>query len=161
PIAVNANGRISAAGYNNVNGGNPRLYDEIVNNPNPGNPISSIDLSWAGGATTHTAIFAINTAVLNGDPAQTFTNNVVVTADSAIDLRSVAGGSLGNLSMGTNTLNLTGLSGTALALGTVSLTGNPTLNTGTGLTVTLGALNDGGSARIITKAGPGTATLGT
>src|SRR5207245_1171555 len=117
------------AGYNNVGTTNPRLYDAVITNPNPVNPISSIDLSWTGGATTHTAIFAINAAVLNGDPAQTFTNNVLVTADSTIDLRSVAGGSLGNLSMGTNTLNLTGLAGTTLTLGNVSLTGNPTLNT--------------------------------
>jgi fibronectin-binding autotransporter adhesin len=160
PIAVNANGRISSAGYNNVNAGNPRLYDEFITNPNPGSPISSIDLSWTGSATTHTAIFAINAPVLNGDPAQTFTNNVSVTADSTVDVRSVAGGSLGNLAIGTNTLNITGLSGTSLALGAVNLSGSATLNTGTGLALSLGAINDGGTARSLTFAGTGTVNLG-
>jgi autotransporter-associated beta strand protein len=170
PVAINASGRINSNGYDSVGTANPNLYDEFISNPNATNLVSSIDLSWTGGATTHTAVFAIAGAnssnasvpvsVLNGDPAQTFTNNVTVTADSAIDLRSVAGGSLGNLSMGTNTLTMTGQSGTTLGLGTVTLTGNPTLSVGTGLTVTLGAFNDGGTARTITKAGPGTATLG-
>jgi autotransporter-associated beta strand protein len=170
PIAISASGRINSGGYDSVGTANPNLYDEFVTNPNPTKLVSSIDLSWTGGATTHTAIFGIAGAdssnasvavsVLNGDPAQTFTNNVTVTADSTIDLRSVAGGSLGNLSMGTNTLTTTGLSGTTLGLGTVTLTGNPTLSVGTGLTVTLGAFSDGGAARTITKSGPGTATLG-
>jgi autotransporter-associated beta strand protein len=171
PVAISASGRINSGGYDSVGTTNPNLYDEFVNNPNPTNLVSSIDLSWTAAANnTHTAIFGIAGAnssnasvavsVLNGDPAQTFTNNVTVTADSTIDLRSVAGGSLGNLSMGTNTLTLTGLSGTTLGLGTVTLSGNPTLSVGTGLTVTLGAFSDGGTARTITKSGPGTATLG-
>jgi autotransporter-associated beta strand protein len=170
PTAIIANGRINAGGYANVNSGNPQLYDETITNPNPSSPISSIDLSWTGGATTHTAIFgiagangstAVPVSVLNGDPAQNFTNAVTVTANSTIDLRSVAGGTLGNLSIGTNTLNVTGLTGTTLGMGSVSMTGNPTFNTATGMAVTLGALNDGGTARTITASGAGTINLGT
>jgi autotransporter-associated beta strand protein len=172
PVAINASGRINSNGYDSVGQANPNLYDEFITNPNPTKLVSSIDLSWAVGSNggAHTAIFGIaganssNTSVavpvVNSDPAQTFTNNVTVTADSTIDQRSAAGGSLGNLSMGTNTLTMTGLSGTTLGLGTVTLTGNPTLSVGTNLTVTLGAFSDGGTARTITKAGPGTATLG-
>jgi autotransporter-associated beta strand protein len=160
PTALVANGRINAGGYNAVNSGNPQLYDGIITNPLAGSPVSSIDLSWTGGTNTHTAIFAMNAAVLNGDPAQTFGNNVTVTADSTIDVRSVAGGTLGNLSIGTNTLSITGVSGVTLSLGNVLLTGNPTFNTGPGMTATLGALNDGGTARTITTSGSGTLTLG-
>jgi autotransporter-associated beta strand protein len=162
PVAITAHGRISAAGYNNVGTTNPRLYDEFITNPNPANPIASIDLSWSGsGATTHTAIFALNTPVLNGDPAQNFTNNVVVTADSAVDVRSVAGATLGNVSIGTNVLNVTGLPGTALALGSITMSGNPTISPAAGLVVTTGALSDGGTVRTFTKGGAGTLTLPT
>jgi len=156
-IAIIAAGRISAAGYNNVNTANPRLYDATIANPNPGNPISSIDLSWTGGANTHTAIFGVaNTTVLNGDPAQNFTNNVVVTADSAIDVRAALGASLGNLSIGTNVLSVTGLAGTSLTLGGISLTGNATINPAAGITATVGALSDGGTVRTFTANGAGT-----
>ncbi|MFO0809977.1 MAG: autotransporter-associated beta strand repeat-containing protein [Gemmataceae bacterium] len=159
PIAINANGRIAAGGYNNVNGGNPRLYDATIANPNPTNPISSIDLSWTGGTNTHTAIFAVSTPVLNGDPAQNFTNNVVVTADSTIDIRTVAGATLGNVSIGTNTLSITGITGATLGLGAITMTGNATVSPDTGVIVTAGALSDGGTVRTFTKAGAGTLTL--
>ena len=163
-IALIANGRISAGGYDSVNSGNPRLYDAIINNPNPANPIASIDLSWAvgGSANAHTAIFGVNTPVLNGDPAQNFGgNNVVVTADSTIDVRPVAGATLGNVSIGTNTLTATGINGTTLALGGINMSGNPTLNVAAGLTASAGAISDGGTVRTLTKAGAGTLNLGT
>ena len=163
-IAIIANGRISAGGYDSVNSGNPRLYDAIINNPNPANPIASIDLSWAVGGSTnaHTAIFGVNTPVLNGDPAQNFGgNNVVVTADSTIDVRPVAGATLGNVSIGTNTLSATGINGTTLTLGGINMSGNPTLNVAAGLTASAGAISDGGTVRTLTKAGTGTLNLAT
>ena len=77
---------------------------------------------------------------------------------------------LGNLSIGTNTLNLSGgnvSSGVAgLTFGATTLSGNPTFNvanpTGGGAsTLTIGALADGGIARTLTKTGAGTLNLAT
>ena len=72
-------------------------------------------------------------------------------------------GTLGNLAIGGNTLYVTGghRANTAysLTLGSGTLSGSPTFNVadnGSGIaTLTLGAINDGGVARTLTKAGSG------
>jgi autotransporter-associated beta strand protein len=163
PVAINANGRVNSGGFANVSSGNPRLYDEGFANPNPASPISSIDLTWTGGTNTHTAIFAVaNAAVLNGDPAQNFTNNVIVTASSGIDIHTANGGSLGNVSFVNDAaVTVTGVPGAVLTLGNFTLSANPTLNTGVGITVNPGSFSDGGTARTITFGGTGTVNLGT
>jgi autotransporter-associated beta strand protein len=163
PVAVNASGRIDLGSltYNNVGAANPNLYEEDVTLPASAaaHPIASVDLAWTGGANTHTAIFGLSGAAV-GVP-QTFTNTVAVTANSTITVSDPNGVVLGNLSIGTNTLNVTGgAAGAKLTLGAATLTGNPTFNNDTTTAVTLGALNDGGTARTITKAGAGTLTLG-
>jgi fibronectin-binding autotransporter adhesin len=109
-------------------------------------------------------------------------NNVIVAANSTIinDRTQTSGNTFntytfGNLSIGSFTLNVN--AGTnytssasitpAVIFGTTTLTGNPTFsiskgaNTAGTMTLTLGALNDGGIARTITKSGDGTLTLGT
>ncbi len=98
----------------------------------------------------------------NGKPA------VALAVDSWIDVTGVTAGTLGNLSIDGNTLFVTG-GGTAsntpysLTLGSGTLTGNPTFdvaNNGTGVgTLILGALNDGGTERELTKAGSGVLIL--
>jgi autotransporter-associated beta strand protein len=189
--AIQGNGQM---GYNNVNGvltpifrnindpagttsGLPFLTDQSITNPNPTHPISSIDLSWTVGssATAHTLIFALSggagtpIAVSGGNPAQNFTNNVSVTADSTINVQTSLGAALGSLSIGSNVLTVN--AGTAarpsLTLGNVTLTGNPTFNivtpaaTPQGLTTTIsGTFSDGGTARTITKNGTGNLTIG-
>jgi autotransporter-associated beta strand protein len=158
PVAIATNGRIDNNGnYNDVNSGNPRLYDEIITLPAgaAGHTVGSIDLSWTGGGGAHTAIFAISGAV--AALAQNFTNNVTVTADSTINVATGAGATLGGLSIGSNTLTVTG---STLTLGAVTLTGNPTFSIGSGTTATLGAFSDGGTVRTLTKSGAGTLTLG-
>ncbi len=104
---------------------------------------------------------------LNVQPAPT-SNNVVVTSPSTINLGVSPSGTLGTLSIGTTTLNITGVSGVTdtpytLTFGATTLTGNPTFNianngAGTG-TLRLGAIGDGASARTITTSGPGTLAL--
>lgn len=161
PVALTASGRIDAGGYNNVGTTNPRLYDAIITNPNPASPISSIDLSWQVGSNgnAHTAIFAINAPVLNGDPAQNFTNNVVVTADSGIDVRTFLGATMGNVSIGSNTLSITGINSATLTLGAFTLTGNANVSVAPGLVTTVGAFSDGGTPRTFTKSGGGIMTF--
>ena len=99
-------------------------------------------------------------------------NAVTLSADSTIDVTGPSSGSLaGLLTIGSNRLSLTGGgsgANTAYSLtlgssGGVLLTGNPTFdvaNNGSGLgTLILGALNDGGEARTITKSDYGALTL--
>ncbi|MGA2259547.1 MAG: autotransporter-associated beta strand repeat-containing protein, partial [Thermoguttaceae bacterium] len=99
-------------------------------------------------------------------------NAVTLTADSTIDVTGVpSGGFAGALTIGGQRLSVTGSGAgadTAYSLslgiiGGVSLAGNPTFdvaNNGSGVgTLVLGALNDGGSARTITKSGAGALTL--
>jgi autotransporter-associated beta strand protein len=96
-------------------------------------------------------------------------NAVNLAANSTIDVSGVSGGTLGNLSVvGNNTLCVTG-TGTgantpySLTLGSASLGGNPTFdvaNNGSGTgTLVLGALDDGGTPRTITKTDAGALTL--
>src|SRR5205085_9299728 len=73
PIAITANGRINSGGYDSVDSGNPRLYDETINVPAnaAGHPIASMDRSCTGSAgNTHTAIFGVSGA--GAGVAQTF-----------------------------------------------------------------------------------------
>jgi len=65
PVALNSNGRVTASSgnFDNVNAGNPRLYEEDIALPAGASdhPISSIDLSFSGsGGTTHSMIFALS-----------------------------------------------------------------------------------------------------
>ena len=65
PIAVNANGRVvpSSGAFANVNGNNPRLYQENVTLPAGalGRNLRAVNISWTGsGTNTHTAIFALS-----------------------------------------------------------------------------------------------------
>jgi uncharacterized repeat protein (TIGR03803 family)/autotransporter-associated beta strand protein len=111
--------------------------------------------------------------VATGGTPSSMTNVVTVSADSTIDMTGISSGSItGLLTVGSNRLCLTGggtgantpYSLTLGASGGVSLVGNPTFdvaNNGTGAgTLVLGALNDGGTARTMTKTDSGALTLG-
>lgn len=105
-----------------------------------------------------------------------FNNAVKLTGDAIITTGRTTAAStninhtMGTLEIGSNTLtvnngnfNNTGFTAN-LTFGAVTLTGNPIFNVnnnnGTGIgSLTLGALNDGGTGRTITKTGPGTLIL--
>ncbi|HEV2970905.1 MAG TPA: autotransporter-associated beta strand repeat-containing protein [Pirellulales bacterium] len=99
----------------------------------------------------------------------TLANNLVVTADSTLDLTGFASGSItGSLSIGANTLSVTGGSTGAnvpytLNLGAVNLSGNATFNVANNGTAagaaTLGVVDDAGGGFGITKTGSGTLIL--
>ncbi len=116
-----------------------------------------------------TAIELVNTVP---NSALVMANAVTLTTDSTINVTGFSSDTIsGQLSMGTNTLFVTGGStgagaGYTLSLGTVggvALSGNPTFdvaNNGAGVgALAVGALNDGGTARTITKQNAGTLNL--
>src|SRR5260221_4215971 len=101
------------------------------------------------------------------NPVFAYANNVVVTGDSTIDVSGTPSASLGTLSIGSNTLSVTGASyGTDLPYGlnlgatTVSGGGTTTFdvaNNGAGTgTLTLASLTTGGAGRTVAKANAGT-----
>ncbi len=139
---------------------------------------SALGTGAAGNVT-----LAGGTFQLANNSSSTFNGtNVMVTGNStlSVDRTSASGGTsspthtMGTLSIGNQTLTVSmgtssnfGTNNVAnLTTGAVSLTGNATFNltntkgSGVGVT-TLGALDDGGAARTLTKSGAGTLTLGT
>jgi fibronectin-binding autotransporter adhesin len=113
--------------------------------------------------------------VNTGSTAQVWAlaNPLTVTADSTIDVTGPSSGAVtGLLTIGNNRLSVTGggaapSTSYSLTLGNsggVLLAGNPVLdiadNGSAAGTLVLGALNDGGQARTITKTGMGALTLG-
>ncbi len=90
---------------------------------------------------------------------QMYSNTVSLTSDSTIDLQTYPVATLGNLTIGSNKLSITGLGGGALTLGATTLSGNPTFDVAAGTALALGALDDGGTPRTITKSSAGSLTL--
>ena len=98
---------------------------------------------------------------------------VTLTADSTIDVTGEIGSELGNLTIGNQTLFVTGAGsqanfGYGLELGTATLTGNPTFNianNGTGpnslSVLTLNGFNENGIAHTMTFGGNGEVQVGT
>lgn len=107
--------------------------------------------------------------VETGNGPLTIANNLVVTADSIIDVTGFNSATVtGSLSIGANKLSVTGGSTGAnapyrLNLGTTSISGNATFdvaNNGTGSgTLVLGTVDDGGNGFGIIKAGNGILAL--
>jgi len=62
PIAVDANGRVNVAlsDYNNLNNGQPRMFQEDLTLTNTGSNVTSIDFAWGGTGTNREAVFAIS-----------------------------------------------------------------------------------------------------
>ena len=96
---------------------------------------------------------------------QSYPNNVALTANATISVNHSLKANIGLLSLGANTLSITSPDPTTGAYSVnasgTTLTGNPIFNvadsTGGGKgTLSLGAVNDGGIARTITKTNTGT-----
>ncbi len=98
---------------------------------------------------------------LANDASTSFANAVTVTSSSTIDVRRLSGTSpavthtLGALSIGAQTLTITGANGAALALGSVALSGAAAFNPTTA-DVSVGAISGGFG---FTKIGAGKLTL--
>ena len=175
PYAINALGRITLGTATTakrsdptaVAGGNPRLYEQDYSFPAADQVklLSSVTFNLTNGVVNTSPwlnIMAISGSSVGAN--QTLGNAINVTADSTIDAENAAVNSFGNLSIGTNTLTLTDAVDPAAAydvtVGTTALSGNPTLNVSSAGTLTLGGINDGGTARTVNLTGAGTVVLG-
>lgn len=168
--AVNTLGRVTRAGAfdgaaNVIGQQNPRMYevDYTFSAGDAAKTLNSItfDLTNGGATSPYLNVFGVSTV---GSPvAINYGNAVNLTANSSIDVENTGGVTLGNLTMGAQTLTVTDAASTAtaysLTLGTATFSGNPTFSVNTNGTLTLGALNDGNAARTITSSGAGTLTL--
>jgi autotransporter-associated beta strand protein len=147
--------------FDSVGTANPRLYaqDYTLSAVDQGKTVTSIDFTYTGGANSTLNIFGVSGVLPTG--AQTFTNAVTVSANSTVDSTNVGTVALGPLSINGSTLTVTGAGGgPGVTFGATTLTGNPTFTPAGGVTLTLGALADGGTARTLTKSGAGALTLG-
>ena len=163
-FAIQGLGRIDRLGdFNYTDLPNfPRLYEQDFNLTSAFSggvadstkTISSLVFTKVAGTTL--GIFAVS----GNDPSssQVYSNPVLVTADSSIDVESQSV-TLGTLSIGSNALEVSSSSGNFLALGNTTLTGSPTFNVDPGVTLNLGSLNDGGSLDTLNFNGGGTANL--
>ncbi|MBA3849604.1 MAG: hypothetical protein C0502_06365 [Opitutus sp.] len=128
-------------------------------------------------ATTNATALGSGTLTLAGgelelanDTGLSFNRNTTVSGNAAITSDRLTAGAgvthtLGTLSIGSQTLTVdrgsNATSGTGgITFGNTTTTGAATFNVGSNALLTLGALNDGGSADTITKSGSGTLTLG-
>jgi autotransporter-associated beta strand protein len=121
---------------------------------------ATVPLQLNGGTldlATDTSVNAYNTTV-GGTP-------VTIVSDRATSGAGITH-TLGTLSIASDQLNLTtdatvtsGVAG--LTFGATTMTGNPVFDTAASTLLTLGSLNDGGTARTITKQDSGTLTLNT
>jgi autotransporter-associated beta strand protein len=137
--------------------------------------------TYSGGTTAAGGVLSIQNAAGLGSGGVTLAGGtlqlaaapsaspaVALTANSAIDVTGITAATLGGLSIGGNTLYVTGKATGAnvpysLTLGSGTLSGSPMFNVadnGSGIgTLTLGALDDGGTPQTLTKAGSGMLTL--
>ena len=150
------------AEYDGLSGGTVQISQSISGN---------VDNGGDGVLNDDTGIAAVQ---IVGNPTPiafsptALANTVNVTSNSTIDVTGASSAAVGNLTIGSNTLFLTGggsaaNSGYSLTVGPVDLSGTPTFdvaNNGTGAgTLILGSLNDGGTACTITKADNGLLVL--
>jgi hypothetical protein len=66
PIAVDANGRVNTAlnDFNNVNNGQPRMFQQDLTLTDTLNNVLSVNFTWGGTGTNREAIFAISGALV-------------------------------------------------------------------------------------------------
>ena len=152
-------------------GANVLEWDNVTpgasTNPNTLGAANSIDFSWNNNVG-NIGVFAIEFVDASTSPSSASLSNALnVTGNSTLDVTGgTSGGVTGAVTIGSNTLFVTGQSDNPgvdpymLTLGATTLNGNPTFdvaNNGTGLgTAKLASLNDGGTVRTITKANAGT-----
>ncbi|HEX4000413.1 MAG TPA: PA14 domain-containing protein, partial [Pirellulales bacterium] len=132
---------------------------------------AGLAIEYSGPDTGNVAENIPDTVLSNASPAlnatQTYANNVTVSGTAGINVTGSLAATMGLLNTsGTLNVSSSDTTGSAYSLtfGTTTLAGNPTFNVaassgGGAGTLVLGALNDGGTARVIDFNGPGSVTL--
>ncbi len=148
-------GTLTLAGANTFSGGTTDAAGAI--------DVTNVQALGSGAVTMAGGLLSLQTGKSGG--TQTYANNVVVTANSGIDVQNAVA-TMGTLSIGDSTLTVTGSgpslsSGPSLTLGATTLTGNPTFFPGPtfGETLNLGTIIKSGTATTLTVSGPGVVNL--
>jgi autotransporter-associated beta strand protein len=147
---------------NNTYGGGTTLNAGTLLVANPTGSTTPSGLG-TGKVTLNAGILDLRNDGTASNQVITLGNNVIVAANVTINVDHVAANTgntiaLGTLTIGAQTLTITGGDGYRLSFGATTLSGNPTF-TSTTANLTLGALNDGGTAHTLTSNGAGTLTL--
>ncbi len=107
----------------------------------------------------------INRTLLNTDCAtsttinatQPYGNNLTINANTTFNVTNSLAASFGTMSVGSNTVSMTGSASASLATGNVTLTGSPTFDAASGTTLSVAAIL--GTTQGITKTDSGTMVL--
>lgn len=159
-IAKTGSGLWTLSGNSSGMTGNVSISAGTLRATTSANALGTGTLTLAGGE-----LELAHTANLNFGRNTTVTANATITADRTAASATSITHTLGTLSIGTQTLtidrgaNVTGSGIGGITFGATTLTGDATFSTSANTTLTLGALNDGGVARSITKSGTGSLTL--
>jgi autotransporter-associated beta strand protein len=139
---------------------NPRLYpiDIHLSAADQARTLTSIQIDRSNATGGRLNIFGLSGAAVGGPTS--YANNVIVTANSTIEMLNTGTMGLGSLTIGGNTLTTAAFGTTTLTFNGTTLGGNPTFNVAAGQTLTPGAIDFGAANRTFTKSGGGTIVLG-
>ncbi|HEY1921953.1 MAG TPA: dockerin type I repeat-containing protein [Tepidisphaeraceae bacterium] len=130
PGAISANGRLSlfTGGFDNEGSGFPLLYEFDLTIPaaDAGKTLDSIDFSDASGGSL--GIFALSGNASVPGSSQTYNNDITVAADSTISVTGAPTAQLNSLTIGSNTLFVTGNPNSQLSFQGAILNGNATFD---------------------------------
>jgi autotransporter-associated beta strand protein len=121
--------------------------------------ITFTNTTTAGG-TGVLAVFALNGVGANVPSALTPGNNVAITASANLEVSGYTSVAMGTLSLPGATITVNGTAGSSLTFTGTTLTGAPTINVPTGMTMSLGTVTDNNGGFGLTKTGAGQLTLG-
>ena len=108
-----------------------REHDLTLSADDQAKTLDSITFNTVSSSGDGMVVFAMSGLVVN-TAVQSYSNDVVVAADSTIDVENTPLTVMGHLAIGGNKLSITGTTGTNLTLGATTLSGNPTFDVAAG-----------------------------
>jgi autotransporter-associated beta strand protein len=132
-------------------------YDFTLPVTSQNKPLAGINFIEASGSQV--GVYALSGAAMTVPTTQSYPNAVQVLGSSIVDVEGSLTASLGNLTINSSQLELTGPATASLTFGPATLTGNATFNTDAGTSLALGAVGETSGPRNFAKTGPGTLTL--
>src|SRR6202012_4523280 len=116
--------------------GNPRLYETIytLSAADSAKTLDSITFNSISGG--HLNIFAITANI----STQTYANPLEVLGNATLDVQNSLNANFGTLSIGANTLSVTGTTGAVATVGATTLSGNAIFSPAAGVTLSLNGI---------------------